>query len=159
MPDPGDFIRDVQVQCRLIRNPMLGEPILRRILMTKRLVDIYKVTLDRDVPERSRNAARGILRTKFATAEAEDRVQLIWNTEGRVLMQLTGLTIDSRATAILCSRPIVSMMLVQNFCRFAATPPGIIHHCLKQPMVRRQVHLRNLLLKHPNCPSEAKRAY
>ncbi len=138
---------------------MLSEPLLRRILMPRRLVDIYKVTLDRDVPERSRTASRGMLRTKFTNAESEDRVQLIWNTEGRVLMNLSGLTIDSKSTAIICGRPIISVMLVQNFCRFAATPPAIIHHCLKQPMIRRQVHLRNQLLKHPNCPSEAKRAY
>jgi len=111
------------------------------------------------VPERSRTASRGILRTKFATAEADDRVHLIWNTEGRALVNLSGLTIDSRSAAIICGRPIVSIMLVQNFCRFAATPPSIIHHCLKQPMVKRQAHLRNALLKHPNCPSEAKRAY
>jgi hypothetical protein len=159
MCERGDFARDAQVQRRLIRNPMLSEPLLRRLLMPKRLVDIYKVTLDRDVPEKSRTAARGILRTKFQSADPEDRVQLIWNTEGRVLMNLAGLTIDSKSTSIICGRPITSIMLVQNFCRFAATPPGIIHHCLKQPMIRRQAHLRNLLLKHPNCPSEAKRAY
>jgi hypothetical protein len=52
--DRGDFARDIQVQRRLIRNPLLSEPLLRRLLMPKRLIDIYKVMLDRDVPERSR---------------------------------------------------------------------------------------------------------
>jgi hypothetical protein len=69
------------------------------------------------------------------------------------------MTIDSKCASIICGRPIVSMMLVQCFCKFPATPPSIVHHCLKQPMVRRQLHLRNQLLKHPNCPSEAKRAF
>jgi hypothetical protein len=75
------------------------------------------------------------------------------------LTALSGLSVDSKTAALICSRPIVSMMLVQNFTKFAATPPSVISHFLKQPLVKRQVHLRNSLLKHPNCPSDAKRAH
>jgi hypothetical protein len=155
----AEFFKDPQIQRRLIRNPMVSETLLRKMLLPKRLLDIYKVTLDREAAERTRQSARGFLRNKFAVTEPEDRVELIWKTEGRALTALSGLSIDSKTAAIICGRPLVSVMLVQSFCRFAATPPSVIGHFLKQNLVRRQVHLRNALLKHPNCPSDAKRAF
>ena len=60
---------------------------------------------------------------------------------------------------MICARQIMSVAIVQNFTRFAATPPSVITHFLRQPLVKRQIHLRNALLKHPNCPSDAKRAF
>ena len=86
-------------------------------------------------------------------------MELIWKTEGRALASLSGLSIDSKTAALICGRQIMSVMLVQSFTRFAATPPSVISHFLKQPLVKRQIHLRNALLKHPNCPSDAKRAF
>lgn len=153
----GDYVRDPQVQRRLTRNPMLPEPVLRRILMGRRLVEVYKFTCDHDVPERSRTASRGILRRRFATAQPEERVELIWKTEGRVLVGLAGATFDSKTTAMLCARNYVSVMLIQSLARFPATPPTLIAHLLKQPMVKRQPHLKNMLVRHPNTPSDVKR--
>ena len=49
--------------------------------------------------------------------------------------------------------------MVQNFAKFGATPPGILAHFLKQNLVRRQIGIRNMLLKHPNCPSDIKKHY
>jgi len=138
---------------------MVSEQLLRKMLLGKRLLEIYKVTLDREAAERTRQSSRALMRNKFATTDPEDRLELIWKTEGRVLTALSGLSIDSKTAALICSRPLVSLMLVQSFCRFAATPPSVIHHFLKQNIVKRQVHLRNALLKHPNCPSDAKRAF
>lgn len=154
-----EFLKDPQIQRRFIRNPAVSEGLLRKMLLAKRLIDIYKVTIDRETTEKTRQSSRAFLRNKFATTDSEDRVELIWKTEGRALTALTGLSIDSKTAALICSRPLVSLMLVQSFCRFAATPPSVIHHFLKQQIVKRQVHLRNALLKHPNCPSDAKRAF
>lgn len=153
----GDFNRDPQVQRKVLRNPMLPENALRRILMAKRLPEIYKFTNDRDVPDRSRASSRGILKRRFSTAQPEERVELIWQTEGRCLMALSGCNLDSKTTAMLCGRNIASVMLIQSFARFPATPPSLVAHILKQPMVKRQKHLRNMLIKHPNCPADAKR--
>jgi hypothetical protein len=150
-------IADGLVHRRLVRNPATTEAQLRRLIGTKRLLVIYKVSLDRDVPERSRAAARNLLRSKFTTAQAEERVELVWGTEGRVLLVLTGCTFDSRMTSILCSKTYASMMLVQALARFPATPPALVAYLLRQPIVKRQQHLKNQLLQHQNCPSEAKR--
>jgi hypothetical protein len=128
------------------------------MLPFKRPICIYKVTLDETL-ERTRASARSFLRNKFATTDSDDRMELIWKTEARALMALSGLSIDSKTAALICGRQIVSIMIVQNFTRFAATPPSVISHFLKQPLVKRQLHLRNALLKHPNCPSDAKRAF
>ena len=151
------LVADAMVHRRLIHNPALSEPTMRRLLGPKRLGDVFRVTLDRDVPERTRVAARGLLRSKFATAQAEERVDIVWSTEGRVLLAVPGLTFDGRTTSMLCSKSYVSVMLVTNLARFTATPPALIAHLLRQPLVKRQPHLRNMLLQHPNTPSDAKR--
>lgn len=155
----NEFMKDPQVQRKLMRNPHTPELVVRRVLSPKRLLEVYKVTNDRDVPDRQRMVARGTLRQKFTTADPEDRLQLLWNTEGRCLTLLSGCAIDSKTTALFCARPVVSLLMVQNFAKFGATPPGLLNHFLKQNLVRRQVPLRNMLLKHPNCPSEAKKGY
>lgn len=151
------LVADGLVHRRLLRNPTLGESTLRRLLGNRRLLDIYKVTIDRDIPERTRSAARVLFRARFASAPAEDKVGVVWGTEGRVLLLMTGLVFDSRTTSILCTRNYASIMLIQNLARFSATPPPLLAHLLKQPLVKRQVHLKNQLLAHPNVPSDAKR--
>jgi hypothetical protein len=148
---------DPMVERRLVRNPGLDEGQFRRLMGNKRLLALYKVSLDRDVPDRSRAAARTVFRARFGTAQAEERVEVVWATEGRVLMAMAGLTFDSRTTSILCSRTYASIMLVQNLARFPATPPPLIAHLLRQPMVKRQAHLKNQLLQHPNTPADVKR--
>jgi hypothetical protein len=153
----AEFMNDAQVQRRLLRNVQLPETILKRILKPKRMLDVFKTSLDRDVPDRLRGSARTLLRGKFATAQPEERFELIWNTEGRVLASLIGCTIDSKTVAMFQSRQVASVMLIQAFCRWPSTPPGILGHFLKQPLVKRMQHLRKMIIQHPNCPSELKR--
>lgn len=148
---------DPQVHRRLLKNPALTEPQQKRLLSGKRLLEIHRLSLDRDVPDKSRASARTLFRARYATASAEERVDLVWSTEGRVLIALSGLTFDSRMTSILCSKTYASITLVQNLARFPAAPPALLAHLLRQPLVKRQPHLKNLLLAHPNTPSEAKR--
>ncbi len=153
----GDILSDLQVQRALLRNTQLTEPITKRILGGKRMMDSFKVSVDTDVPEHTRILARSILRSKFAVAQGEERAGLICATEGRVLPALTGLTLDARATQILCARTYTSALFIQFLARFSACPPPLLAHLLKQPLVRRQFHLKKMLLQHPNTPGDAKR--
>jgi hypothetical protein len=137
---------------------MLQDTQLRKILQPKRLADIFKTTLNRDLPERNRQKARGILRTKWAQVDGEERAGLIFNTEGRCLLQLTGLPFDSQTTSLLCAKTYNSTLLIQNIARFGPTPPLLLIHLSKQAVVRRQQHLKTLIRQHPNCPGELKRA-
>lgn len=151
------ILKDARVQRMLLRNTQLTEILMRKILMPKRLIEIYKASNDRDIPDRTRGSAKQFFKGKFSNAAPEEKFEIIWNTEGRVLPALLGQTIDQKTTALFCARNFTSVMLIQAFARFPATPPGILSHMLRQPLVRRQVHLRNMILQHPNVPSEVKR--
>jgi hypothetical protein len=153
----AEFFRDAQVQRFLLQNTMLQEPQLKKLLQTKRLADVYKVSISREIPERNRQKSRNILRSKWSTAEGEERAGLVFTTEGRCLNQLTGLPFDSQTTMFLCQKTYNSILLIQNLARFGATPPQVLVHLLRQATVKRQQHLRTLIKQHPNCPADAKR--
>lgn len=151
------FARDGEVVRRLLRNVQTSDAQLRRVLDPKILRDVYKVVISKDVSERTRVRAREIFHTKFVRATPDERFDLIWSTEGRVLLVLPTAPLDSRTTQILCSRPIASVMLVQNLAKWRSTNPQILTHLLKQPLVKRQPGLRKLVLAHPNVSAEVKR--
>jgi hypothetical protein len=153
----GGFFIDPQLQRLLLRNTHSSELLTKRVLGGKRMLDAYKVSVDTDVPERARMFARTVLRSKFGTAQGEERAGLICATDGRVLAALAGLTLDGRATSILCARGYTSALFVQSLARFGSCPPQLLAHLLRQPLVRRQQHLKSMLLQHPNMPAEAKR--
>jgi hypothetical protein len=148
---------DAGVRRALLRNPQLSAGLLRRLHGGRRLLEQYKLVVSRDVPEQTRRAARELLRTRFSTAEAEERVEVLVKTEGRCLPSLAGLPIDGKTAALLCSRTYSSTLLVQNMSRWAACPPVLIAHLLKQELVRRSPALRLLLQRHPNAPAEPRR--
>jgi hypothetical protein len=152
-----EFLRDAQVERKLLRNQNLPESMLRRVLGPKPLRMVYQTTIDREVPDLNRTRARSIMRARWQMSPSEEKADLVTRTEGRILTLLTGLTFDQRMTAILCGKTYASVIFVQNLARFAATPPVLLTHLLKQAFVKRQAHLRNLILQHPNVPSEAKR--
>jgi hypothetical protein len=152
------LIRDGLVFRRLIRNPQLGQATLRRILQPKRLIEIYKAAIDRELPELSRQGARGLLRSKFAAqSNPEERAELLVNTEARCLIVMTGNTIDARTTQILCGRQTYSALFVQNVARFPAAPPALLAHLAKIPFVKRNAALKKVLMQHPNMPGDVKR--
>ncbi|WP_257451350.1 hypothetical protein [Archangium lipolyticum] len=151
------FVADTGVRRWLVRNPQLPAGLYRRLWSGRRLLEQYKVAMDRDVPEGTRRTAREVMRTRFNTAPAEERVELILNTEGRVLASLVGLAVDGKTAALLCGRTYRSPMLIQNIARWSAAPPALIAHLLKQEAVRRQPQLRMLLQRHPNAPADARR--
>ena len=152
-----EWLRDVQVERRLLRNPMSPEQVTARILNPKNLLVSYKLMVDREIPDLTRTRIRGHFRKKWTTAPPEDRAELMLRTEGRPLIYMTGCTFDARTTQIICGKVIASMLLIQNFAKFPATPPGILAHLMKQAFVRKNPGMRKLLLQHPNMPGEVKR--
>lgn len=155
----ADFLKDAQTQRRLLRNPLLPTTILNRIMGPKMLLDTYKIAIDRDVPERTRGLVRDVFRKKFLTAGSDEKASLLWKTEGRCLILLVQVTLDMHATNILCGKSNYSIVFIQNLARWSATPPALLAHLLKLNVVRRNVGLAKLLLKHPNVPAEAKRNF
>jgi hypothetical protein len=150
----SEFVHDPEVHRALVRNEMLNESQMRRILSIKRLAEVYRIAIDRDLPERNRVWARSNLRTKWNQSPPEDRAELVISTEARCLALLAGQTFDARLTAILASRPYGSLIFVRNLAQFPACPPPLLVHLMRQPLVRRTPFLRNLILQHPRLPSE-----
>jgi hypothetical protein len=153
----AQLVRDSHVQRRLLANIQTPDVVVDRVLRFKRLIDVYRLSIDRDLPERNRVRVRSRLRPIFTRAEPEDRATLIIKTEGRCLVCLSGCTFDARLTQLLCNHTIVSTLFIQNLARFGATPPALIAKLLRSPAVQRQPQLRALLSKHPNAAGEAKR--
>lgn len=153
----AQFLRDSHVQRRVLGNIQTPDVVIDRVLRFKRLIDVYRYSIDRDLPERNRVRIRSRLRAIFTRAEPEDRAALIIKTEGRCLVNLSGCTFDARLTQLLCNQTIVSALFIQNLARFGATPPALIAKLLRSPTVQRQPQLRALLSKHPNASGDVKR--
>ncbi len=151
------FSRDAEVRRLLLRNGQTPDSVLRRILGSLALQQLFQFNISRENSERAKRMLRSILRRQFMRAQAEERVGLIFKTEGRCLNLLIGLTFDSKTTALLCRRAYQSTLMIQNLARFPGTPPALIMHLLKQQIVRRSQPLRGLLLRHHNCPADQKR--
>ena len=154
--EKAGFLQDAEVQRFLLRNQQTPAPLLQRLLSRRRLADIYQTTQSRELPERNRRAAVDTLRRRFAETTPEERVELILRTEGRALVTLSGLSLDGKAASLLCARALTSLLLIENLARWPATPPAVIGHLLKQPMVNRMPQARTLLKRHPNCPASSK---
>jgi hypothetical protein len=152
-----DFLRDMLVERRLLRNPQAGDTVLGRIMASKRLFQTYKIAIDRDVPELTRAKSRGYMRKKYQSAPPEERADLVLRTEGRCLIYMTGCAFDAKMTAILCGKQYNSVLFIQNFAKFSATPPALLAHLMKQAFVRKSAPLKKLLLQHPNMPGDVKR--
>jgi hypothetical protein len=153
----SEFARDAQVQRYVLQNPMAQDPHFKRLLGPKRLPALYQWCVDRELPERNRSKVKSVLRSKWAASPAEDRADLVLRTEGRVLLFLIGCTFDSHTSSLLCQRTMSSTMLIQNLCRFSATSPPILLHLSRQQVVRRNPQLKQMVMRHPNTPSEAKK--
>lgn len=153
----ASFAADGGVRRWLVRNPQLPSGLFRRLWSGRRLMELHKLTIDRDIPDNTRRTARELLRQRFSTGPSEEKTELILNTEGRSLVSLSGLPVDGKTAALLCGRTYRSPLLIQNIARWSAAPPALIAHLLKQEAVRRQPQLRMLLQRHPNAPADARR--
>ena len=146
------LLQDGEVQRLLLRNQQASVPLVQRLLSRRRLAEVYQTSQSRELPERNRRTAMDVLRRRFSETTSEEKVELILRTEGRALAALSGLSLDGRAAVLLCARTMTSVMLIENLARWPATPPTVIAHLLKQPMVLRMPQLRTALKRHPNCP-------
>lgn len=153
----AQLVRDNHVQRRLLQNLQTPETVLERILRYKRLIDVYRLSIDRDLPERNRMRVKSRLRPCFMNSEPEERAALIIKTEGRCLLGLSGCTFDGRTTQILCNYSYTSSLFIQNLARFPGTPPVLLAKLLRSGPALRQPQLRALLLRHANVSSEWKR--
>lgn len=153
----SDFVGDAMVQRRLFRNPQVPGTILNRIINPKPMIEVYKIGIDREIPERTRLMTREVLRKKFMVASSDERAALLMKTEGRCLILLVNCSLDAHATQILCGKQTYSLVFIQNLARWSATPPVLLGHLLKMAVVRNNPGLRKMLLKHPNTPSDMKR--
>ncbi len=152
-----DHLKDALVQRRLLKNPQLPGTILHRIMNPKLMMEVYKVAIDREIPERSRVMTRDTLRKKFMLASSDEKATLLFKTEGRCLVLLVNCSLDAHATQILCAKQSYTVLFIQNLARWSATPPSLLAHLVKMPVVSRNAGLKKMLCKHPNMPSEAKR--
>jgi hypothetical protein len=153
----AEFLSDANVQRRLLANPQLPGTLLRRMVSPKLLMEVYKIAINREIPERSRVMTRELLQKKFMLGSGDERAALLIKTEGRCLILLVNCALDSRTTQILTAKTSYTVLFIQNLARWSATPPQLLVHLLKQPVVRMNIGLRKQLLKHPNVPSETKR--
>jgi hypothetical protein len=149
-------LQDDQVQRGLLRNNQASDVLLQKIMNIKPLQIMYQLCVSRELSERAKHMSRLVFRRKFQQGSAEECAAIIVNTAGRCLMLLTGLGLDSGTAMLLCRRNLSSTQLIQNLARFAGTPPALIQHLFRQPLVRRNFNLKRLLLQHPNCPSKLK---
>ena len=149
------FLSDREVQRLLLRNSQSPETVVRSLLASRPLPQIYASSQSHELPERHRATARGVLRSQFAAASPDERVHFILTTEGRALGMLSGLTLDGRTVALICARTLSSPLLVENLASWPATPPTLIACLLKQPLVRQSPTLTLRLRRHPNCPRSA----
>lgn len=155
----NDWLRDAMVERRLLRNPQSNDQVLSRIFTPKRLLATYKVAVDREVPELTRVKGRAWVRKKWQQSQGEERADFILRTGARCLTIMAGCAFDAKTTQILTSRPINDVLMIQNFAKFGATPPGLLAHCAKQPFVRKNPALKKMLLAHPNMPGDVKRSF
>lgn len=153
----AQLVRDSHVQRRLLCNLQTPEVVLDRILRYKRLLDVYRYSIDRDLPERNRVRVRSRLRPAFMNADPDERAALIIKTEGRCLLGLSGCTFDGRTTQLLCNHSFMSTLFIQNLARFPATPPALLAKLLRSAPAQRQPQLRAQLLRHPSASSDMKR--
>ncbi len=153
------ILKDTLVQRRLLRNPQLPDMLLNKIVNPKLLTDCYKIAIDREIPERSRIKTANLLRKKFTMAGGEEKAALVIKTEARCLIILAGCAFDAQTTQILCGRTSWTLLSIQNLARWSATPPQLLRTLLKLPIIRTNHGMRKMLIKHPNMPSDVKRAF
>jgi hypothetical protein len=128
---------------------------MRAMLLTESLGDLFILATHDDVPEATRVVASDVLREKFTTSAAEERAAFVVSTDGGALG--LGVALDGRTTSILCARSYSSVAIVRQFAKFPSCPAPLLAHLMRQPLVKRDSQLRQMLLRHPNMPGDAKR--
>lgn len=151
------LLADSEVRRRLLRNGHVSAQILGALLRGKPLLSIHQVSISHDVPENTKTFARSELRRAFGERSPDEKVALILKTEGRVLNLVVGMALDGRSISMIVGRSAMSPMLIRSFAQWPTTPPPILVHIMKLPQVQRDKALQQVVLRHPNLPSQYKR--
>jgi hypothetical protein len=151
------LLADAQVQRHLLRNVQSGEPLLRRVLSNKPLQLLFQTLMGRELSESARRIATQVFKKRFQTANPDEKIGVIFTSEGRCLRFLIGVPLDGRSATTICKRSAFSTMLVQSLVRWPTTPPQVLRHLAKQGVVRQNAGLKRSIMQHPNCPNELKR--
>jgi len=87
------------------------------------MLEVYKLSIDREIPERSRILTREILRKKFMLASSDEEGGLS-SSRPRGAASSISPTAASTPTRrrFLCGKSMYTTMFVQNFARWSATP-------------------------------------
>lgn len=151
------LLADGQVQRHLLRNVQAGEPLLRRILSKKPLQLLFQTLMGRELSERARRISTQVFKQRFQTANPDEKIGVIFTSEGRCLRFLIGVPLDARSATTICKRSAFSTMMIQNLARWPTTPPQVLRHLAKQGAVKQNAGLKRSIMQHPNCPNEIKR--
>ncbi|MBN2383218.1 hypothetical protein JXQ70_10080 [bacterium] len=151
-----NFLQDEAVQRFLLRNIQTSTFLLDRMTVRKSLLQLYQLIVSGDVAEKIKRQIHQLLRRKFQNSSGDEAAALIFKTEGRCLTMLTGIPLNGKTIARLCGHTYTSLFLIQNLARWPTTPPKVLHYLFRQPIANRSVQVRNLILQHPNCPSQLK---
>lgn len=151
------LLADPEVRRRLLRNGHVSTQVIALLLRGKPLATIYQVGISHDVPENTKTFARAELRRAFTERSPDEKVALIIKTEGRVLNLVVGMALDGRSIAILVGRSAMSTLLIRNLAQWPTTPPPVLVHLMKLPQVQRDKPLQQVILRHPNLPSQYKK--
>ncbi len=150
-----ELVVDPKVQLCLLLNPHLTAPILERLMSKATLGDLHRLAADTRIPEDVRRRLLNQLRERFNAASGEERVELVYWSDGRVLQLLRGCTFDERTTSLLAKRTYTSEELVRQLATFPATPPALLRALLRQALVQERPDLRELVAAHPHAPRVA----
>ncbi len=151
------LLGDSQVQRHLLRNAQTGESLLRRLLSNKPLQLLFQTLMGRELTERARLVSTQVFKQRFQSATPDEKVGVIFASEGRCLNFLVGSPLDARSATILCGRSAISPFLIQNLARWPTTPPQVLRHLIKQSSVRQNAGIKRMIMQHRNCPGELKR--
>lgn len=146
------LIQDLNVQTNLLRNLFLAEAQLKKILVSKTLLQTWNVSTNREYADNNRQNARKILKEKFFQAQPEDKAALIFDSEGRVLNLLHDIPFDAKTTELLCKRDYYSHLLIRNLAICGRTPAELLKHLFKQNIIKRNKALQDLIRRHQNFP-------
>jgi hypothetical protein len=148
------FLHDEVFLNHLLKNANLSEGAFRKAVGHKPLPVLHRLSTSKEIGEKSRRFAVSALRQRFTRSEGEEQAGLVIQSEGRVLALLIGAPLSAKGAAALCGRPIGSSLLIQNFARWPSTPPNVLAHLMRQPVLRSHPELKRILQRHPNAPSD-----
>jgi hypothetical protein len=146
-----------QVWGKILGNKRCSDKLYLAILEVLSIVEVYDCCLDNELSTRARRNALQMLRKKFRHASPDECEEFIIATNGGCLSVLTGAHLSTKTIERLCRRTFDSSGLVHSLASFLTTPPKLIAHLFRQPVVQRSMTLKQLLKRHPQCPPQLKR--